>query len=68
MQYRWLVIRMKDAAVVGQFASRYAAMVFAERQGALGYSVTDHAPAPTSGVHLLGSLEAADANVGETVR
>jgi hypothetical protein len=68
MQYRWLVIRMKDAAVVGQFASRYAAMVFAERQGDLGYRVTGHAPAPTSGVHLLGSLEAADADPNEAVR
>ncbi len=68
MQYCWLVVREKDGAVVGQFASRYAAMVYGERQCDGPYKVTDRAPAPTNAVHPLGSCRASDGNAREAFR
>ena len=44
MQRRWAVVRVKDGLVVGQFASRFAAMVFAERQIAEPHTIVDHVP------------------------
>jgi hypothetical protein len=51
MQRRWVVIREKDGAVLGQFASRYAAMVFAERQADGPHTLVDQVQPPQTTTH-----------------